>query len=322
MYSTRDRYRQHSPHHSHSPARHPIPSRPSAYSPRRPYSPPPFRPPIRDPRDRSPTSRSYPHYPERYPSRHGPYRETRPEYSSRGQIDEFNDRYRRAGTPEYPRSPTVVEFGQMADRYSLGRYASVGREERRHASDLPFTFAHRYSGGHSREGHPETGRREPLLPPARDILSVSPEMMGSRHNRREGDFIDRSHSAGERPFRPTYHHRTGEREYLERRGSPQRPEDILEAMRIPVQRRPNDVFLDSESTQRPKSTESSSTPAKSEPTPSRPVSYQPHHSPKLQGVASVQPRTGFPSSGLRSTAPPTPPNHRSSQNDSGTTFKL
>jgi hypothetical protein len=277
---------------------------------------------MRDPRDRSPTSRSYPHYPERYPSRQGPYRETHSEYSSRGQIDEFNGRYRRAGTPEYTRSPTVEEFGQMADRYSLGRYATVGREERHHPSDLPFTFAHRRTDGHSREGNPEVGRREPLLPPARDILSVSPEMMGSRQSRREGDFIDRSHSAGDRPFRPTYHHRNAEREYLERRSSPQRPEEILEAMRVPVYRRPNDVFLDSESTQRPKSTESSSTPAKSEPTPSRPVSYQPHHSPKLQGVASVQPRTGFPNSGLRSTAPPTPPNHRSSQNDSGTTYKL
>ena len=139
----------------------------------------------------------------------------------------------------------MEEFGQMADRYTLGRYASVGREERHHASDLPFTFAHRFTGGHSREGHPDTGRREPLLPPARDILSVSPEMMGSRHNRREDDSIDRSHSAGERPFRPTYQYRNGEREYLERRGSPQRPEDILEAMR---ERLGADIVLDSSST--------------------------------------------------------------------------
>jgi hypothetical protein len=35
------------------------------------------------------------------------------------------------------------------------------------------------------------------------------------------------------------------------------------------------------------------------------------------GVASAPPRTGFPNSGLRSTAPPTPPNPRTSQHDSG-----
>jgi hypothetical protein len=225
-------------------------------------------------------------------------------------------------TPEYTRSMTVEEYGDRADRWdnSLGRYAS--RHERHSGGDAPFTFAHRdrYNGGHFREGYPEDARREPLLPPARDILSVSPESMASRQARREVDPPDRSHSTGERPVRQSHHYRPVEREYLARRGSPQRPEEILEGMRAPVHHRPSDVFLASQMTQRPRSTESTIIQSQSEVT-HTPANFQPTPpSPNLQGVASVQPRTGFPNSGLRSTAPPTPPNHRSSHNDSGITI--
>lgn len=316
-FTRRDNYR------TYSPPPYPTNSRPHDYSPGRSYSPGPrSRPPIRDPRDRSPTSRAYPYYPERYQSRYSHYRDTRSEYSTRGPVDEFDDRYRRAEAPEHTRSMTVEEYAERADRWdnSLGRYAS--RHERHSGGDAPFTFAHRerYNDGHFREGYPEDARREPLLPPARDILSVSPESMARRQARREIELVDRSHSAGERSVRYSHHHRGVEREYLARRGSPQRPEEILEGMRAPVhRRRPNDVFLASVMTQHPRSAESTIIQSPSEIT-RTPATFQPTPpSPKLQGVTSVQPRTGFPSSGLRSTAPPTPPNHRSLQNDSGIT---
>ena len=71
-------------------------------------------------------------------------------------------------------------------------------------------------------------RREPLLPPARHLLSVSPELMmpNQVHSREpRGDPIDRSHSAGERLIRPE------SIEYADYGRGFHAPEDILESMR-------------------------------------------------------------------------------------------
>lgn len=130
------------------------------------------------------------------------------------------------------------------------------------------------------------------------------------------DPIDRSHSAGERLIRPA------EMDFpfrqWGRRSSFHSPEDILDGMRESHQGRGQD-YPPIDGTHSPlrhpvaeiAAMEQLETRRLAE---RRPVTPPPNRS---QAVPSVAPRTGFPSSGMRSTAPPTPPVPRITQIDSG-----
>ena len=215
---------------------------------------------------------------------------------------------------------TVEEFAAIADRYSHSQYTNVGQEYPQRRRENPFTFAHRTNEtGHSR-GRSMEERREPLLPPARDLLSVSPELMipGQSHSREPRiDLIDRSHSAGERLIRPNPIEYSRE---PDRARSFHAPEDILESMRGHTRQPYSRTFPSTPEQDRFPATHAHPDIAAMERYEARrtidPTATMPTQ--QSQGVTSVAPRTGFPSSGLRSTAPPTPPNPRSSHHDSGT----
>lgn len=133
------------------------------------------------------------------------------------------------------------------------------------------------------------------------------------------DPIDRSHSAGERLVRPTSTEFVERRDYTHNYDAPER---ILESIRghHRMERRDFRRFSEDE--------RSRVQPPYSNPAEMDRFGYRrspddnaiPIH--RSSGVASAPPRTGFPSSGLRSTAPPTPPNPRTSQHDTGKDFKM
>lgn len=313
------------------------------YPPRRSLSPPRIRPVNRDPRDRSPGGR-YPHYPERrYPPGPSYYRDER-DYPPRTQPRSENEMeyhrqredYRRRGTPEHPSRPvseqiSLEDFAERANRYSntLGRYVPPSRESLR---DALFTFAHHR--GHAR-GRSEGNGRDMVLPPAREILSVSPDMRGPTPP--SAEFSERAHfPAMRQPFQYTDRQAPSARgnewaAYFSVRDmrSIEAPEEILQSLSIPRDRN----ILE----RPPQRDEMNTTEGRIDARSARgrlvPVSdhhdefdhvrrreQPPPETPHRSHVPSIQPRTGFPSSGLRSTAPATPPNPRFSHNDPRTTI--
>lgn len=283
------------------------------YHPRRSLSPPRFRPVNRDPRDRSPNGR-YPHYPERpYPPR--PYRDE-PEHRQRQRSRSDHEMYMGHGRPETPEHPaadnsqsiTLEEFAARADRYDprVGRYAPPSREPPR---DSPFTFAHQV--GHAR-GRSEGNGRDTILPPAREILSVSPEMMGRRD-----EASDRSRSSAEQ-YHPSHLGRPppSSTNSVGRPHSPfPPPEEILQSMSLRQRTPPPTSGLPLNWDPMIRSLEASDNSK----TAVRGSGTHDPQTPHRQHVPSIQSnRTGFPNSGLRSTAPATPPNPRTAQNDSRT----
>ena len=305
---------------------------------RRSLSPPRFRPVNRDPRDRSPDNR-YPQYPER------PYPPRDPrEYSHRlhCRSDPSDREYREYGhRPEspYPESPrsrqrVLEEFAQRADRWShsLGRYAPVPRDPPPRDT-TPFSSAH---PGNRSNGYGDRGNgRDTILPPAREILSVSPERptgvaRGSRITKvRLGSMGTGPPSQGATYFE----RRTGfesDDPY-----SVQAPEEILRLMSLQAITRPSEFQEDSPRlhpmsprpvTDRTRILGGISDPHHQHRSTSRsmihvhePPHTPTHHRSHNDHVPPIQPsRTGFPSWGLRSTAPATPPIPRTAQHDSRT----
>lgn len=272
---------------------------------------PQIRPLRRDPRDRSP--RSYPHYPREYNN-----------FSRRDPDIELLDRFERrppsprgrtSGHPHHdlqPRHSTYPDsLDPRYDRYIEDHYKRTermpdrsyfsSREYVRRERDLPLTFVHR--SPHTRVRSMEE-TREAHLPSTRT----------QERDSSIRDPIDRSHSAGERLMRPA------EMDFsfqLGRRSSFHSPEDILDGMRESHQGRgPHYPPIDG--THSPLRHPVAETAAMEQLEPRRlgerrPVTPPPNRS---QAVPSVAPRTGFPSSGMRSTAPPTPPVPRITQIDS------
>ena len=299
---------------------------------RRSLSPPRFRPVNRDPRDRSPNNR-YPPYPERpYPPRDP--REYSHRLHSRG--DTSDREYREYGQrPEspYPESPrsrqrVLEEFAQRADRWShsLGRYAPIQREPPRDTT-TPFSTAHQ---GNRSNGYGDRGNgRDTILPPARDILSVSPER--PTQGALSSAPVTRSRpSRGVRlSLRTGFEPLAGDDPY-----SVQAPEEILRQMSLQAITRPSEFQDDSPRqgrlhpmSPRPMADRTRILGGNSDlhhqhRSTSRSMIHEPHtptHHRSHNDVPPIQPnRTGFPSSGLRSTAPATPPIPRTAQHDSRT----
>ena len=313
------------PRSSRDPPAYSPPSRTSddRYSdPPRERSPFP-RPLRRDPRDVSP--RSYPHYPREYStfSHRDPDIERLDRFERRPPSPrEFRPHYDLGPPHLHPDSPdpryeiNVEDYHETGYRLLEGRYMS-SREYAIRERDPSFTFVRR--SPHTRVRSMEEPR-EPRLPPARHLLSVSPDlMMPTRSHQRDPsirDPIDRSHSAGERLVRPTdidYPSQWG------RRSSFHAPEDILDGMREALHRPPPD-YRPLERVHSP-TRHAVAEIATMEDLESRrlreahPTTPPPN---RTHGVTPVAPRTGFPSSGMRSTAPPTPPVPRITQIDSGT----
>ena len=332
-----------------------IPPRPSSalrlqderyhHQQRRSLSPPRFRPVNRDQRDRSPHNR-YPQYPEQpYPPR-----DPRDRLHSRS---DTNDReYREYGhRPEspYPESPrsrqrVLEEFAQRADRWShsLGRYvAPVPREPPRDTT-APFSSVHQ---GNRSNGYGDRGTgRDTILPPAREILSVSPERptgaaRGSRIIRVSRSMpVDTLFSPPQGPA--TYFGRRTGFESSDDIYSVQAPEEILRLMSLQAITRPSEFQEDSPRQGRlhPMSPRPMAdrtrilggisdlhhqhrSTSRSMIHVHEPPNTPTHHRSHNDHVPPIQPsRTGFPSSGLRSTAPATPPIPRTAQHDSRTTL--
>ena len=249
-------------------------------------------------RDMSPRSQ-----PSRQP-RPGDYRQLYPpEYREYPEGRDFERReyYDR----HYPPFRDDHRFQRgAADHYNGDRYVGPPREER-YSQDIgeTFTFAHR-GREHQRVRSFDEGRSPPLiLPPASEILSGSASPIDAasarysgRPTSQEGHLTPpRAHSAGERLVRPgamLLEYNYPQRDYHDRHYA---PEDILQSMR---DRRPPPPGSDYYGHRTPERISYDETGK-----PSAPTTYQ---SDRPQG----QHRTGFPSSGLRSTAPATPPQPR------------
>jgi hypothetical protein len=326
-------------------AQYALPQRPTSafderyhhQSPRRSLSPPRFRPVNRDPRDRSPSSR-YPHYPQERPY---PPMGTYPGDVERGYSPRPPNREHRAlhgipGTPEYaghvpsPTTMSLEEFAETADRWShtLGRYAPVSRDRTRAHS--PFTFAHHQGPGHTRGRSEGDNGRDRILPPAREILSVSPEVPSTTGTREARRWKERQHEQ----FHPYSTTVARPADYYNN-GSQHAPEEILQSMSLQAITRPSRMTVDNtrERHQLARLGDRARIVG-----PARAGSdHHQHHESSTTGVVmargqdpqtpqhrsshvpSIQPsRTGFPNSGLRSTAPATPPNPRRAEDDSRT----
>ena len=255
-------------------------------------------------RDMSPRSRpsrlTHPgDYKQSYPSEYPEYPEGREferrEYYDRPYPPFRDDHHFRK------RRMSADQYGAAADQHN-----GVGPSREEHYSRdtvKTFTFAHRRRE-HQRVRSVDEGRSPPrILPPAREILSGSTSPIDAttagysgRPMSREGHYAPpRAHSAGERLVRPgamlieyNYRPRDHDDQYA--------PEDILQSMkdkRLPP--RPGPEYYGYRTPEK--------IPYNETGRPAAPTTYQ---SDRLQGPH----RTGFPSSGLRSTAPATPPQSR------------
>ena len=271
--------------------------------------------PGRDSRDRSPRSRGYSNYvPDNY--RHQPttrddpreYREERGSRREREYGQESSYYYGRPSTPDYHARPlSAEEYMARADTYDRrsNRYVPPHYHDRLDR-ERPFTFAHRGERRPDSQERPtqdERGERISLPPVARELLSASPEaiQVPPRHIR---DPIERARSVGSRTSRH-YPHSSSHRPYeqdlqVERGASPTAPEAILEGMRYRQPQRGHGPY--------------ESVPRRTYPSNSERYQEITSH-PRNVPATTLPQRPSFPNSGLRSTAPSTPPNPRTLPND-------
>jgi len=259
-------------------------------------------------RDMSPRSRpsrlTHPgNYGQSYPSEYREYPEGRDferrEYYDRPYPPFRDDHHFRQ------RRMSADQYGAAADRHNGVRHVGSLREE--HASrdtGRTFTFAHRRRE-HQRVRSFDEGRSPPpILPPAREILSGSTSPIDAttagysgRPMSREGRYTPpRAHSAGERLVRPGAMLMEFNYPPRDRHDGQYAPEDILQSMRdrrLPPP--PGPEYHGQPTTEKIPYDEAG-----------RPVAPMTYQSDRPQGPH----RTGFPSSGLRSTAPATPPQPR------------
>lgn len=291
------------------------PDRPAATSD--PYSHPAYYPdaylharPPRDPRDYSPRVQPARLQLEDYRRRHN----IRYEYPTERELErrEYIERSLPAFRDDHhfrPYSPHrhSEQHGGSADRHGDHRDQLHSQD----GSGDAFTFAHRRPEHQRVRSFDESERLSTrTLPPAREILSgpgspIDPTTGYPRPSSHDGRYSPpRSHSAGERLVRPgallmEYGHppQPGEpRQYA--------PEDILQSMRerrVPPP--PHEYYR----TRTPELAQGGRAQA--------PLEYGYHQSDRRPDAPQGPHRTGFPSSGLRSTAPATPPQPRVSHPD-------